>query len=92
MNNRVLQVCFKDETILIMNSNTKKLTYIDVKKTLHTSDLDNAMSNDNKELVKRFKYTEEVLKQIWNVQTDGVKPCNNENQPTKGINFILYII
>jgi len=83
LNNRILQVCFKDETLLIMNSNTKKLTYVDIKKDEYTCDLDAAMSNDNKELVKRFKYTEEVLKQIWNVQTDQVKNTNNENYPGK---------
>jgi len=82
MNNRSLQVVFKDDSVLIMNSTNKKLHFIDSKGNHHTCDLHHAASSPNTDLVKRVKYTEEVLKHIWTAQTDkheDEKPNENMN-------------
>ena len=68
MNNRVLQVDFKDDTSLLINSETKTLNYIDKMKNINLYELEHAASNGNKELTKRLSYTEEVLKHIWAAQ------------------------
>jgi len=72
MNNRVLQVTFKDDSVLIMNSNNKKLTFIDAKGNIHVCGMEHAASSDNKDIAKRVKYAEEVLRQIWTAQTDKI--------------------
>ena len=72
MNNKVLQSVFKDGSEMILNSESKKLTFVDLKGAQNTCSLDEARSGGNKELTKRFKYVEEVLKCIWNVQTETI--------------------
>jgi len=87
MNNRSLQVVFKDESVLIMNSNSKKLHFIDSKGNTHTCELHHAASSTNTDLVKRVKYTEEVLKHIWTAQTDKheAQKHNDENMNLESI-------
>jgi len=74
LNNRVLQVAFNDQTILMINSDLKRITYIDSKGNTTASSVEKAASSENKDLTKRLKYAEEVLKQIWNAQTDAKNP------------------
>jgi len=83
MNNQVLQVTFNDHTILIMNTNTKKLTFIDSKENTYICNLENATSSENKDLVKRLKYTEEVLKHMGTPQTNGTSPQKDQILPQK---------
>jgi len=47
---------------------TKKLTFRN-KGTTFTCEIEKTASSDNKELTKRLKYIEDVLKNIWDVQT-----------------------
>jgi len=68
MSNRLLQATFKDDSLLLLNSTTKKLTFR-TKDTTVTCEIDKAASSNNKELTKRLKYIEDVLKNIWDVQT-----------------------
>lgn len=70
MNTGVLQVNFKDNTMLIMNSEAKKVTFFDAKGNTFISSLEHASSSNNPDLAKRVKYTEDVLRQIWSVQTN----------------------
>lgn len=82
MNNRVLQVVFQDETILIMNSDSKKLLFINNKGENYVSGIESASTSGPKDLVKRLKYTEEVLSHIWTAQTEV--PSNKiEKSPVK---------
>jgi len=71
MNNRVLQVVFQDESILIMNSDSKKVLFINSKGEKQVSSIEAASSGVNKDLAKRLKYTEEVLNHIWSAQTEA---------------------
>jgi len=68
MSNRLLQATFKDDSLLLLNSMTKKLTFRN-KGTTFTCEIEKTASSDNKELTKRLKYIEDVLKNIWDVQT-----------------------
>jgi len=78
MNNGVLQVSFKDKSILIMNSEAKKLTFVDVKGNTHYCELEGASSHENVDIAKRGKYTEDVLKQLWSVHADTIGATKNE--------------
>jgi len=86
MNNRVLQVNFKDESMLIMNSDAKRVVFVDTKGVKHIQSLEQASSSDNKDLAKRMKYTEDVLKQIWTVQTDNTTRKEKMTPRDLGIN------
>jgi len=92
MNNQVLQVAFNDQSTLMMNSNTKKLTYIDNKENTYICNLENATTSENKDLVKRLKYTEEVLKHIGTSQKNDISSQKDQKTIEKGskISFKLY--
>jgi len=83
LDNRVLQVAFNDQTTLMINSDLKRVSYIDSKGNTTTSSVEKAASSDNKDLTKRLKYAEEVLKHIWNAQTDAKKETNPETPVAK---------
>jgi len=80
MSNRLLQVTFKDDSLLLLNSVSKKLTFRN-KGVTHICEIDKASSSDNKELTKRLKYIEDVLKNIWEVQTTGATSRNAKTEP-----------
>lgn len=67
-----------------MNSDTKKVTYMDAKKNVHKCNVDEVSTSDNKELAKRMKYMEDVLKQIWVAQTDTKTTEKTEKQSHNG--------
>lgn len=83
MNNKVMQSAFKDGSEMILNSESKKLTFVDLKGVQHVCSLDDARSSSNKELVKRLKYVEEVLKCIWNVQTETLNTYRSQAIDTR---------
>jgi polo-like kinase 1 len=83
MNNRVLQVAFNDQTTLMINSDLRRITYLDGKGNSFASSVEKASSCEIKELTKRLKYAEEVLKHIWNAQTDAQSAVKKEINPEK---------
>jgi len=62
---------FQDESILITNSDTKKVLFINSKGEKQISSIETASASENKDLAKRLKYTEEVLNHIWTAQTEA---------------------
>jgi len=83
MNNKVMQSAFKDGSEMILNSESKKLAFVDLKGVQHVCTLDEARSSSNKELVKRLKYVEEVLKCIWNIQTETMNTFRSQAIDTR---------
>jgi len=81
MNQGNLQANFKDDSVLLMNSTSKTLTFIDSKAKIHFCSMEKIGSSLNQDFVKRFKYTEQVLTQIWNAQADA-----QTERPEKGLN------
>lgn len=79
LNNRVLQVSFKDNTTIIMDTDDKKLTFIGQKEDVHFCPLESSVTIEDKEISKRVKYTEEVLRQIWTAQSEHTAAKKNEN-------------
>ena len=80
-----MQISFKDNSILIINTKTKKLTLY-YKDSSNTYPLEAVSTIENKDVAKRLKYTEEVLKTIWTNQTDGA-PLNPSKNPLEGNHF-----
>jgi polo-like kinase 1 len=88
MSNRLLQATFKDDSLLLLNSVTKKLTFRNKDITI-TCEIDKAASSNNKELTKRLKYIEDVLKNIWDVQSGQTRIVKTEpNEDYESLNGI----
>ena len=83
MNNQTLQVAFKDDSVLLINTHTKILNFVH-KKTSNTFPLEAVSNIENKELRRRLKYTEEVLKNIWTAQSDGAHSNPNKDSTQMG--------
>ena len=61
ISNKIVQICFKDGTELLLSSELKKVTYVNKAKKITVTSLNEAMESDQKELTKRLKYSKEIL-------------------------------
>lgn len=64
LSNKIIQVTFEDHTEIIINSVIREIVYINKKGEKTTCPLDTAADSDNIEIVKRLKYTKQVLRKI----------------------------
>ena len=61
LTNKVIQVFFKDSTELLLCSEKKHVTFVDKHKETHSYSLVTAMESGDKQMIKRLKYSKEVL-------------------------------
>ena len=61
LSNKIVQVCFLDQTEIILSSETKIVTYVNKKGERLTYPLSNALESNNSEMTKRLKYTKDIL-------------------------------
>jgi polo-like kinase 1 len=61
LTNKVIQVCFRDSTELLLSSEKKYVTFVNKIKETSSFPLGTAMECGNKQLIKRLKYSKEVL-------------------------------
>ena len=61
LTNKVIQVCFRDTTELLLSSEKKYVTFVNKMKENLSFPLSTAMDCGNKQLIKRLKYSKEVL-------------------------------
>ena len=61
LSNKIVQVCFLDQTEIILSSETKIVTYVNKKGERLTYPLSNALDSNNSEMTKRLKYTKDIL-------------------------------
>ena len=61
LSNKVIQVCFNDGTELLFSSQSKNVTYITKTSEIISYPLSTAIDLGNKEMVKRIKYSKELL-------------------------------
>eukprot|EP00331_Platyophrya_macrostoma_P004873 CAMPEP_0176416666 /NCGR_PEP_ID=MMETSP0127-20121128/6468_1 /TAXON_ID=938130 /ORGANISM="Platyophrya macrostoma, Strain WH" /LENGTH=641 /DNA_ID=CAMNT_0017796757 /DNA_START=31 /DNA_END=1956 /DNA_ORIENTATION=+ len=64
LSNKVVQVNFTDKTEIILSSENKIVTYVSRKGERSNYPLATALESTNAEMVKRLKYTKEVLTQM----------------------------
>ena len=72
MNTNVIQATFNDESVIVLNYQTKNLLFIDKQGKETKTSYQEASTGDNKDLLKRLKYVEESLKHIWNAQQNNL--------------------
>ena len=66
LNNRIVQTKFVDNSELILSSEQKIVTYITAKGEIFRYKLQNALEEEHPDMVKRLKYTKEILMNLAN--------------------------
>lgn len=84
LSNKVVQVNFQDHTEIMLSSETKVVTYVNKRGERSTYPLNSAMESANVEMVKRLKYTKDILTHMLN-QNAGM----NRNGASGGANIEL---
>ena len=74
LSNKVVQVNFQDHTEIMLSSETKLVTYVNKRGERQTYPLSNAMESSNLEMVKRLKYTKDILTHMLNANNNTGKP------------------
>ena len=74
LSNKVVQVNFQDHTEIMLSSETKLVTYVNKRGERQTYPLSNAMESSNLEMVKRLKYTKDILTHMLNANVNTAKP------------------
>lgn len=70
LSNKVVQVNFQDHTEIMLSSETKVVTYVNKKGERSTYPLNSAMESANLEMVKRLKYTKDILTHMLNANAN----------------------
>lgn len=65
---------FQDHTEIMLSSETKVVTYVNKKGERSTYPLSTAMESANLEMVKRLKYTKDILTHMLNSNANTGKP------------------
>ena len=71
LSNKVVQVNFQDHTEIMLSSETKVVTYVNKRGERSTYPLNTAMESANLEMVKRLKYTKDILTHMLNANAAG---------------------
>ena len=61
LSNKVVQVAFQDRTEVILNSETREVTYLNKKGERKTYPLASALETSDPEMSKRLKYAKDIL-------------------------------
>ena len=81
LSNKIVQVCFLDQTEIILSSETKIVTYVNKKGERLTYPLSNALDSNNSEMTKRLKYTKDILTHMLTAR-QGQSQQNENNHNT----------
>lgn len=66
LSNKIVQVSFQDHTEILLNSESRLVTYVNKKGERQTLPLNEALESNNAEMTKRLKYTKDILTHMLN--------------------------
>lgn len=66
LSNKIVQVNFQDHTEILLNSESRLVTYVNKKGERQTLPLNHALESNNAEMTKRLKYTKDILTHMLN--------------------------
>lgn len=69
LSNKIVQVSFQDHTEILLNSESRLVTYVNKKAERSTLPLNQALESNNAEMTKRLKYTKDILTHMLNNNT-----------------------
>lgn len=77
LSNKIVQMNFADKTELILNSDSKVVTYVNKKSERNNYPMATAMESSNTEMTKRLKFTKELLSTMLTGQQLNQVPTLN---------------
>jgi polo-like kinase 1 len=80
LSNKIVQVNFQDHTEILLNSESRLVTYVDKKGERHTLPLNHALESNNAEMTKRLKYTKDILTHMLN-NNNGPSTAKSQTNP-----------
>lgn len=85
LSNKIVQVSFQDHTEILLNSESRLVTYVNKKGERSTLPLNQALESNNAEMTKRLKYTKDILTHMLNNNTHTTPASAQSNrQPSLG--------
>ena len=66
LSNKIVQVNFQDHTEILLNSESRLVTYVNKKGERSTLPLNHALESNNAEMTKRLKYPKDILTHMLN--------------------------
>jgi polo-like kinase 1 len=82
LSNKIVQVCFLDQTEIILSSETKIVTYVGKKGERLNYPLTTALESNNVDMTKRLKYTKQILMHMLTARNHHSN--NDENNVING--------
>lgn len=82
LSNKIVQVNFQDHTEILLNSESRLVTYVNKRGERSTLPLSQALESNNAEMTKRLKYTKDILTHMLNNNAAGAAVTNP--QPPAG--------
>ena len=76
LSNKIVQVNFQDHTEILLNSESRLVTYVNKKGERQTLPLNHALESNNAEMTKRLKYTKDILTHMLNNNNNAGKDPN----------------
>ena len=67
LSNKLIQVSFEDETELLLSTETRQVTYMNKNGAKATYPLELALDSADKEMVRKLKYTKEILTRLLEI-------------------------
>jgi polo-like kinase 1 len=74
LSNKIVQVNFKDHTEILLNSESRFVTYVNKRGERSIMPLSQALDSNDAEMTKRLKYTKDILTSMLNNGGNGVPP------------------
>ena len=66
LSNKIVQVNSQDHTEILLNSESRQVTYVNKRGERSTLPLNQALESSNAEMTKRLKYTKDILTHMLN--------------------------
>ena len=77
--NKIIQVCFKDKTQILIHTINKNIRYTNKKGEITVYPINKALNSSNHEMNKRVKYTKEVLAHMISINKKKIEKNNTTN-------------
>jgi polo-like kinase 1 len=83
LSSRMIEVVFENKTEIILRSEARELYYVNKRGEWETYTLSEALTSQNTDMVKRFKYTKEVLAGILTTGHSGSSTSRKTGESNK---------
>ena len=78
LNNKVVQICFQDNSEIILCSDSRLVTYVNRMGLRKTMTLQESLDSTDTEMVKRLKYAKDVVQSM--IEERGIRNIANKEE------------